>query len=128
MKHFLLLMFQINVTLGKKRLTKAIERTANWFQLLAQGLKSPESQDTENRPFLFGVAQYDRTYPAQLPLLINHMTSSGAGGIVIGNSHLGESVEVRAESIRAIRSLLPSTIPTMIQGTDSLQEVLYIHL
>lgn len=108
--------------MGKKRLTKAIERTANWFQLLSQGINA-DGADPENKPFLFGVAQYDRTYPVQLPLLVKHMTSNGAGGIVIGNSHLGESAEVRTETVMAIKALLSAEIPTMIQGADSLQEV-----
>lgn len=110
------------MTLGKKRLTKAIERTANWFQLLSQGIKTTATEGSEE-PFLFGVAQYDRTYPVQLPLLMKHMSSNGAKGFVIGNSHLGESAEVRTETVKAIKNLLGADVPTMIQGADSLQEV-----
>ncbi len=44
-------------------------------------------------------------------------------GIVIGNAHLGESKEERAESITAIKALVPAEVPTLIQGADTLAEV-----
>lgn len=118
------------------------------------------ADDAKARAFLFGVAQYDRTYTIQLPLIVKNMLAQGArgtnsfcwlsesycfcmhalkllyfafvcsamscayfAGIVIGNSHLGESKEQRAESVTAIMALLPSQVPTMIQGADTLAEV-----
>lgn len=68
------------MTLGKKRLTKAIERTTTWFQTLSSALKKIYGE-TGRQPFLFGVAQYDHTYPVQLPTLVKHMLSQGAQGI-----------------------------------------------
>lgn len=121
---------QVNVNLGKKRLTKAIERSATWFQSLvtsssAAGIDFTGGASAAEQKFLFGVAQYDRTYPVQLPLLVKHMLTQGAKGIVIGNAHLGESKEVRGESIAAIRALLPANVPTLIQGADTLAEVFH---
>lgn len=42
---------------------------------------------------------------------------------MIGNAHLGESKEERAESITTIKALLPAEVPTLIQGADTLAEV-----
>eukprot|EP01032_Pedospumella_encystans_P026421 gene26421-29852_t len=116
---------EVNVNISKKRLTKAIERSTTWFQSLVTAstsagvaLSGPEAI------FLFGVAQYDKSYTVQLPIWIKHMLSQGAKGIVIGNAHLGESKEERAESITAIKALVPAEVPTLIQGADTLAEIL----
>jgi hypothetical protein len=75
---------QVNPTIGKKRLTKAIERTATWFQAFVTACKAAgiefSSGAIEHAPFLFGVAQYNASYAPQLPLLVKHMLSQGARG------------------------------------------------
>jgi hypothetical protein len=75
---------QVNPTIGKKRLTKAIERTATWFQAFVTACKAAgiefSSGAIEHAPFLFGVAQYNTSYAPQLPLLVKHMLSQGARG------------------------------------------------
>jgi hypothetical protein len=83
---------QVNCTIGKKRVAKAIERSATWFQNFittskAAGISfaAPENAAAElkeeaERMFLFGVAQFDKSYPIQLPLLMKHMLSQGAQG------------------------------------------------
>jgi hypothetical protein len=74
----------VNPTIGKKRLTKAIERTAAWFQAFVTACKAAgiefSSGAIEHAPFLFGVAQYNASYAPQLPLLVEHMLSQGARG------------------------------------------------
>lgn len=44
-------------------------------------------------------------------------------GVVIGNAHLGESEQQRIQAIQAVKALLEPSVPTMIQGADSLAEV-----
>lgn len=82
----------MNLNVGRKRFSKAVERTAHWFQQLLLLTKEKQSsfvnvdsnasskganwEDT----FLFAVAQYNKDYPQQLPLLMQHMLSQGARG------------------------------------------------
>jgi queuine/archaeosine tRNA-ribosyltransferase len=123
----------VNANQGKKRLSKAIERSANWFQSLvtssgAAGVDFTGTHDTHAKAFLFGVAQFDKSYPIQLPLLVKHMLEQGAKGIVIGNAHMGEDKEQREECVSVIKALLPPAVPTLIQGADSLAEVRWLRV
>ena len=49
-------------------------------------------------------------------------------GVVVGNSHLGESDALRIEAIRFIKSQLTPEIPTLIQGADTLSDVSYAYI
>ena len=84
--HHIVICTQINQTLGKKRLKKAIERTATWFQnyITSSAALGVNVRDfnAENSPFLFGVAQYDHSYTLQMPLFIKNMLTQGARGML----------------------------------------------
>ena len=49
-------------------------------------------------------------------------------GVVVGNSHLGESDALRIEAIRFIKSQLTPEIPTLIQGADTLSDVSCVYI
>lgn len=73
----------MNVNISKKRLTKAIERSTSWFQsLVTASTSAGVALSGPDSTFLFGVAQYDKSYTVQLPIWIKHMLSQGAKGII----------------------------------------------
>jgi hypothetical protein len=136
---------EVNTNIGKKRLAKAIERSATWFQTFVNTSASSagisfsgsgssdcnqQSEDavasSSTVPFLFGVAQYNPFYQPQLPVLVKHMLSQGARGMVVGNLHKGETAEQRKEAITAVKHLLPANVPLMVQGADTITEVKYV--
>ncbi|KAJ1423902.1 tRNA-guanine(15) transglycosylase-like protein [Ochromonadaceae sp. CCMP2298] len=87
-----------------------------------------EEEEGKTAPIvLFGVALY-HAQPAQstqMEVLIQHMLKSGAAGIVVGNLHMGECAAARAEAVRAVQAALPPGVPTMVQGADTLRQVVH---
>lgn len=124
---------EVDMNIGNKRISKAIERTKNWYhELSAADLcwkkttgnsEALSDADTNTGKYLFAVIQQNPNYPEQLPTLIDYVLSNGAAGIVLGGAHMNETAKQRGKFIKSAKEHIPAHVPTMIQGADSIEDI-----
>eukprot|EP01034_Spumella_vulgaris_P042165 gene42165-52278_t len=115
---------EANITSGRKRLTKSIERSSTWFKSLIASPVITELKATSNGVFVFGVAIAIPELPDHVGKFSKDLLTSGADGIVVGGAHMGESEELRVSVIKSIRLAVGPDVPLLIQGADTIRDIL----